>query len=368
MCNTLAYTYTCAHTLSHRRSACAGTKHKPSRSGPKAACLPEPCLTVRLGRVCGACELGVWEEGWRVRLERARGFVEGVRGGGGDGDGTEGGGERGGAGESENFPSTHPSRTPPTPFPAKPTITTTASATRTLSSLLTTLQSTHTTLSWQQHTSLPRRPKSRTPRVPPTVFTRTSSPLRHEVLPQDIVEPAQQKAWSEVRVEEFDWGYVASTDPLHPVCAVYGVPGEGEGEGNGEREDGTAGVWGFEGEGQEVGFEEGSEAGFEEAASAWEWDHRDNEKERESEDLHVRLRGGDAQEQEREGFGQDSGEDGLEAWSGDELGKTSGAQCSDADLGNCEDMDADVEEIVKAFWAVVNEGFEPEMYGVERIG
>lgn len=168
-----------------------------------------------------------------------------------------------------------------------------------------------------------------------------------------------------MRIEEYDWEYVASTDPLHPVSAVYEYPGEGG--------DGAWGVWALDGEGEEEGNGEGSggeaasEVGFEDPGSAWEWEHGNSEQEDESENIHVRLRGRNGCEHECEGTRQDGGEDGLEGWNEDGLGKMSAAQCSDAELRNSQDMDADVENIVKSFWAAVNDGLEPEIYGLERL-
>ena len=88
--------------------------------------------------------------------------------------------------------------------------------------LLHTLEDEYTSASWTaRHVFAPPPSRSRIPRVPSTDFKRISSPLVQEVQPDDVVLRPPSKQWIDMDHDDYDGDYVASTDPLHPVCTEY---------------------------------------------------------------------------------------------------------------------------------------------------
>lgn len=66
----------------------------------------------------------------------------------------------------------------------------------------------------------PHSHKDRCTRVNLGHFTARASPLRQELLPGDVSDPPDVTQ-SNSSDYEYDWDYVASTDPLHPVDVNY---------------------------------------------------------------------------------------------------------------------------------------------------
>lgn len=337
---------------------------------------------VKLQRLCGACEKGRREEAWRGRVERGRGFVEGVRRRvrqegegrvegvkGEEGEGDEGDGEkeekekRGGlegdaegeGNEDGDDNENNEIETTTTKPKSNSTSPHHALILTTLTSLLHTLTTTHTTSTWHTSTTLPSLPRPPLPRPLPTTFTPAPSPLRHAVLPADILV-TETKRWADITFEDYDGDYEASTDPLHPVDTTYpvdmmylqmGVEREQEEEAEGGEMLGEV-VW-------EDRFEMGG----------WEWGGEDVDLEGEEEKVGVGLREGGGESGDEDCAAEVAGEN-----EGDELKRSvvdvgemkASLEVQFDELGLSErlDLEADIDDVVKAFWAVVNEGFGPD--------
>ena len=79
------------------------------------------------------------------------------------------------------------------------------------------------TASWDTRTLFPHVHKERAVRVNLGHFEKRPSPLRQELLPEDVLEPPEVIHPSHPNYM-YDWDYVASTDPLHPVDVNYARP------------------------------------------------------------------------------------------------------------------------------------------------
>lgn len=79
------------------------------------------------------------------------------------------------------------------------------------------------TSTWDTRVLFPHAHKERAVRVTLGYFEKMLSPLRNEVLPEDIPEPTDVIG-PEHPDYEYDWDYVASTDPIHPVDTNYAHP------------------------------------------------------------------------------------------------------------------------------------------------
>jgi hypothetical protein len=75
MCNIIQFLFSCQHSARLPRSRCKGTKHKVTRTSVRAACTAECFLTIRLQTECSSCQHKTWQEGWKLKLERARTFL-----------------------------------------------------------------------------------------------------------------------------------------------------------------------------------------------------------------------------------------------------------------------------------------------------
>ncbi|KAJ4984110.1 hypothetical protein SVAN01_10398 [Stagonosporopsis vannaccii] len=180
MCTTVRYWYTCKHDFRLRRSQCGGTKHKRSKSGPVPACKSEPYLNMILRNECGPCQHLAFEQHRRRKLSRAELFLDKLK-------------ENGNLGVQE------------------------------VAALVEKLKDEFNAMTWDTRSLFPHAHKDRAVRVSLGHFVRRPSPLRHEVLQEDIRERP-------VRVNlnyaghKYDWDYIASTDPLHPVDTIYAHP------------------------------------------------------------------------------------------------------------------------------------------------
>ncbi|UPX21152.1 uncharacterized protein EKO05_0011350 [Ascochyta rabiei] len=80
--------------------------------------------------------------------------------------------------------------------------------------------------SWSTRVLFPHLYKERCLRVNLGHFKKMPSPLRQELLPEDVPEPPKIiQAYDQDYM--YDWDYVASTDPIHPVDTNYSHPLDG---------------------------------------------------------------------------------------------------------------------------------------------
>ncbi|KAJ4338291.1 hypothetical protein N0V87_004059 [Didymella glomerata] len=79
------------------------------------------------------------------------------------------------------------------------------------------------TATWNTRTLFPHAHKERTVRVSLGQFQKAPTPLSREVLPEDIPEPFKVIG-SDHPDYKYDWDYVASTDPIHPIDTNYAHP------------------------------------------------------------------------------------------------------------------------------------------------
>ncbi|KAF9691754.1 hypothetical protein EKO04_010389 [Ascochyta lentis] len=80
--------------------------------------------------------------------------------------------------------------------------------------------------SWNTRILFPHLGKERCLRINLGYFKKTSSPLRQELLPEDVPEPPNITP-ADDQDYVYDWNYVASTDPIHPVDTNYAHPLDG---------------------------------------------------------------------------------------------------------------------------------------------
>ncbi len=207
MCNVITLRYICTHTVRQRRSTCNGTKHKQARSGIRAACSSESSLTLFSKIACGPCQHRIWDERWLAKIVRANEFINKCKRDGIEEDV-----------EVSTLYSLHFSFL--LSFPITKSL---IFQQEELHDLTIQLTQEYTSASWLIHRTLPTHAKPRPPRVKTSTYARTSSPLVNEVLPADleIYSSDAKKNWFDMKEDEYDGDYVASTDPLHPVCTEY---------------------------------------------------------------------------------------------------------------------------------------------------
>ncbi|KAH6625679.1 hypothetical protein C7974DRAFT_277558, partial [Boeremia exigua] len=180
MCKIIKYRYACQHGFSVRLSKCGGTKHKQSRRRPTAACKPGAYINMFIPVNCGPCEFLAFERDRDRKLSMAEGFLEKI---------TE-----------KQFPGV-----------LEVTI------------LVDELKNRLSTETWVAQKRFPDTHKDRTIiRVELGHSTAQASPLRNEVFPDDIPEPPEV-IHPDHPDYVYDYDYVASTDPLHPVDVNYTV-------------------------------------------------------------------------------------------------------------------------------------------------
>ncbi|KAF1847376.1 uncharacterized protein K460DRAFT_255723, partial [Cucurbitaria berberidis CBS 394.84] len=181
MCNVIVFQFTCQHTLRLRRSRCKGTKHKVTKTSIKAACNAASFLTISLRLDCGPCQHESWESTWRLKLERAKTFLDRL--------------------SDQNMPGTEE-----------------------IATLVKDLENQYIAAAWDARTMFAQAPKPSVTRVGISEYKKARSPLLHEVRPEDVVEPDSGKTWAEMDENDYDGDYIASTDPIHPVSTDYSHP------------------------------------------------------------------------------------------------------------------------------------------------
>ncbi|KAF1357313.1 hypothetical protein EJ07DRAFT_129713 [Lizonia empirigonia] len=179
MCKSIKYWFSCQHGFRLRASQCGGTKHKTVRGGLIVACKSESYLNIVIPIVCGPCQYQAFEEGWKQKLLVAETFLQKLE---------------------EDFPGVQE-----------------------VVALVEQLTDEFNTASWNTRSLFPHFPKESPIRVTLGQFEKRPSPLRRDVLPEDIPEPSDT-THPEHPDYEYDWDYIASTDPLHPVDTNYSYP------------------------------------------------------------------------------------------------------------------------------------------------
>ncbi|KAF2624721.1 hypothetical protein BU25DRAFT_347286 [Macroventuria anomochaeta] len=180
MCKIMEYWFSCQHGFQLRISQCGGTKHRKVRGGLTAACKSESYLNIVFSIDCGPCQHETFEKGWNRKLEWAKTF-------------------RGKLREKE--------------MPGMQEV----------AALVEQLEDDFNTASWNTRAVFPHFHKERSVRASLGHFRKAPSPLRQEVLPSDIREPPEVIDPNHPD-HEYDWDYIASTDPLHPVDVNYTHP------------------------------------------------------------------------------------------------------------------------------------------------
>lgn len=180
MCKVVKYWFACHHEFRLRHSKCGGTKHKNTRSGLTTACKSESYLNFVFAINCGPCQHQAFEDAWKHKLRLAEAFLEKLK--------------------EKDFPGVQE-----------------------VAALVEQLKDEFNTATWDTRALFPHAHKERTVRVSLGHFEKTPSPLRREVLPEDIPEPPEVIGPDHPDYE-YDWDYVASTDPIHPVDTDYAHP------------------------------------------------------------------------------------------------------------------------------------------------
>jgi hypothetical protein len=180
MCKVVKYWFACHHGFRLRHSTCGGTKHKSTRSGLATACRSESYLNFVFAVDCGPCQHQAFERGWKHRLTLAETFLEKLK-------------EKGLHGVRE------------------------------VEALVEHMKEEFDTATWNTRTLFPHAHKERTVRVSLGQFQKAPTPLSREVLPEDIPEPFKVIG-SDHPDYKYDWDYVASTDPIHPIDTNYAHP------------------------------------------------------------------------------------------------------------------------------------------------
>ncbi|KAF1939659.1 hypothetical protein EJ02DRAFT_253261 [Clathrospora elynae] len=180
MCNVVHLQFSCKHTLRLRRSRCKGTKHKTTRNSVKAACTAESFLTICLRTDCSFCQHMIWQRIWDYKLLRANRFLAKLT-------------EKRMSGVNE------------------------------VTTLVQDLVAQYQVAPWDARNMFVHTPKPFVARVGISDHKKAHSPLLQEVRPEDV-EEAGGKCWAEMREEDYNGNYVASTDPIHPVNTDYSHP------------------------------------------------------------------------------------------------------------------------------------------------
>ncbi|KAI8942154.1 hypothetical protein NX059_000243 [Plenodomus lindquistii] len=298
MCNVVYYHFACAHSLRRRRSRCAGTKHKITRTSTKAACTAESFLTIHVRNDCGACQLEQWEQDWASKLRRAVAFQDKLRG----------------ATDFAKY--------------------------KMVDSLVHELKNRYTQESWDTRRLFAPVVKRPVSRVSVSFYTTAPSPLSQEVRPEDILEPEKRKQWADMDDNDYDGNYVASTDPLHPVSTDYSHPWDDEND---------SGSWVLqhlphEGEEEDVITANHHGDGIDFEGTSWSWE--DNVvpvlpiQHQNTEDGSLAARDPNASESSY---------------------SISATSISSLDSRNAQKQEEDMAEVVRSFWSVVNSE-EPQPY------
>jgi len=181
MCNVIHLLFACDHLLKVRRSQCKGTRHKITRTSIRAACAAESFLTLNIQSDCSSCEHRTWESGWISKLARAATFLAKLR--------------------EKRLPGANE-----------------------VSALVEDLETKYQAASWDARHMASHAFKKSVTRVGVTHHTTARSPLQQELHPEDVVDAGRKKQWTDMKEQDYDGGYIASTDPIHPVHTDYSHP------------------------------------------------------------------------------------------------------------------------------------------------
>lgn len=144
------------------------------------ACRSESYLNFVFALDCGPCQHKAFEDGWKQKMRLAETFLGKLK-------------EKGLPGVRE------------------------------VETLVEQLKEDFNRATWNTRTLFPHAHKERTGRVSLGQFQKAPSPLSRELFPEDISEPLEVIG-SDHPDYEYDWDYIASTDPIHPVDTNYAHP------------------------------------------------------------------------------------------------------------------------------------------------
>jgi hypothetical protein len=181
--------------------------------------------------------------------------------------------------------------------------------------------------------------KKNVARVNVSDHRKARSPLLQEVLPEDIVDE-RSKEWTEMDEEDYDGNYVASTDPIHPVSTDYSHPLDDD--------DGSWMLNHFSSEELEEQADAAVAVDFDGHAWSWGEDSADNR----TTEVPTEWK----EEHSNDDTGQWHTTDGFIAW-GPEADATAASAVLDINGLRTEKttmLAERVQEVVKAFWEVVN--------------
>jgi hypothetical protein len=193
---------------------------------------------------------------------------------------------------------------------------------------------------WNMRNAFAHGPKKFLVRVNISEHKKAPSPLLQEVQPEDISD-VKAKAWTEMVKQDYDGDYVASTDPLHPVSTDYKHP-----------MDDDDGSWVLKHLSREE-LELGEDTVIDFDSNQWSWSNNDSstaegtERTEENSELHAGMSDDTVQELVM----------GLVAWGPDAPAISSSAVINMSGLHQTAETEFDeqIQEVMSAFWAVVNE-------------
>jgi hypothetical protein len=187
MCNVKQYRFSCHHYLKLCVSRCGGTKEKKTRTSAIAACCSKPYIYMKLCYECSKCQHDSWLASWKGRLERAIAFRDGLEG-----------------------------------LPGS----------KEVARLVKELEKEYENDAWHIDKIFPHARSKNVGRVPLAPEKtkerrrmRVASLLKHEVQPHEVVltEEKFESGWIDQGDDDLE-DFVASTDPIHPVCTDYTHP------------------------------------------------------------------------------------------------------------------------------------------------
>ncbi|KAF2112580.1 hypothetical protein BDV96DRAFT_601979 [Lophiotrema nucula] len=169
MCKVVLLRFECDHHVWVRKSMCGGTYSRPGRSGVKAACSSDAYILINLPHECGTCQHSKWDGDWALRLARAQYFRDQLI--------------------EKQLRFVLP-----------------------ISDLVEDLKQEYDQEAWEMRTIYPSSIKSKFGRVKLGLKDTGSSPLKQEVLPEDVFDEPRRPPTPE---EE---------DPDHVVLDAHGYP------------------------------------------------------------------------------------------------------------------------------------------------
>ncbi|KAF2448238.1 hypothetical protein P171DRAFT_481321 [Karstenula rhodostoma CBS 690.94] len=177
MCTVIYYTFGCGHYVTRCQSRCGGTKVKERQDSRRAACTAVGYVTIKRLSTCSKCSRDSWVSRWQTRLEKAKQFHDELV---------------------------------KDKLPGAPKV----------SELIKELDKTYELELWELRNTIPYEDRAKIRRVGPAKVKWSKllpSPLTREVQPEEVVMPVITEP---VYIEDDD-DWVRSTDPMHPIDTNY---------------------------------------------------------------------------------------------------------------------------------------------------